>query len=84
MPCDLTAENYKQILESKFIWIGLVENLRTSVDILAGHLGFEQVPVNYINVSERDEVLSPDTREEFIRNNRLEFKIYRYVKEYMG
>jgi len=43
------------------------------VDILAERLGFDQVPVNYMNVSERDKGLSPDTREEFIRNNRLKF-----------
>lgn len=81
MPCDLNIENFKQILESKFIWIGLVEKLQASVDLLSKHLGFESIKVNHLNASERDEEPSPVMREAFINSNRLEFEIYRYVQE---
>jgi len=80
MPCELTPANYKEILETKFVWIGLVENLHADVNDLAGKLGFAQVLLERINASPRDEELSPLLRQAFIRANALEFEIYRYIK----
>jgi hypothetical protein len=81
MPCELTFANYREILEAKFIWIGLVENLRESLPLLAGRLGFAPVPLARINASIRDEELSPALCRAFIRANELEFEIYHYVKK---
>lgn len=81
MPCDLTVKNYKQILETKFIWIGLSENLQASVDILSKLLGFERASINHVNASKRDEELSSINRKAFIDNNQSEFEIYQYVQE---
>ena len=80
MPCQLTRTNYREILETKFIWIGLVENLRESLAVLARALGFEPVPPERINAAPRDEALSPVPREAFLQANALEFEIYRYIK----
>jgi len=82
LPDDLTPGNYREILESRFVWIGLVENLDESLPVLADCLGFKQVPIDRINVSPRDEELSPDLKEAYIDNNRLEFNIYRYLQEW--
>jgi Sulfotransferase family len=81
MPWELTPDNYREILESRFIWIGLVEKLQESVDRLAESLGFDKAIMPHVNPSPRDEELSPALREEFIANNRLEFEIHRYVSE---
>jgi len=82
LPGDLNPENYQEVLESRFVWIGLAENLDRAVPVLAARLGFSPVPIERINVSPRDEDLSPDLREEFIHNNRFEFEIFRYVREW--
>jgi hypothetical protein len=81
MPCELTPANYKEILETKFVWIGLVENLQESVAVLARVLGFEPVLLERINASPRDEELSPVLREAFLQANALEFEIYSYIKD---
>lgn len=84
MPCNMSAENYKDIIETKFIWIGLVENLQLHVDRLATKLGFAKTAVERLNTAPRNEELSSDIRRDFIRNSQLEFEIYDYVKEYLS
>ncbi len=84
MPCEFTPANYKGILETKFVWIGLVENLQESVARLARGLGFVPVPLERVNASPRDEELSLALRQAFIQANDLEFEIYHYAKEAMS
>ena len=83
MPREMTKENYKEILEMKFVWIGLVENLPESMEGLARRLGFAPVPLERVNASPRDEELSVVLRQTFMRDNDLEFEIYHYVKKAM-
>jgi hypothetical protein len=78
---EMNRENYKEILETKFVWIGLVENLQESVEGLARRLGFAPVPLQRVNASPRDEELSAVLRQAFMRDNDLEFEIYHYVKK---
>jgi len=54
MPCNMSAENYKDIIETKFIWIGLVENLQSHVDRLAAKLGFAKTAVERLNTAPRN------------------------------
>jgi hypothetical protein len=81
MPCELTPANYKEILETKFVWIGLVESLPASVGELAGRLGFTPPPLARVNASPRDEELSAVLRGRFRRDNQLEFAIYEHAKK---
>jgi hypothetical protein len=81
LPCELTPANYQEILETKFVWIGLVETLPASVTELAARLGFTPPPLERINTSPRDEELSAALRDCFIRDNPLEFAIYQYAKK---
>lgn len=80
MPREMTGENYREIIESHFIWIGLVENLQAHVNLLANRLGCARILVERINISNHDETLSRTSRQNFYENNRLEYEIYRYVK----
>jgi len=81
MPWEMTRENYKEILETKFVWIGLVENLQTHVDKLAEALGVAAVTMERLNTSQRDEELSKTLRRNFIGNSPLEFEICRHVQQ---
>jgi hypothetical protein len=79
MPTELTIDNYREIFDKYFVYIGVVEDIQVSVNILAEKLGFPVVEIRQINPSARDEELSDDIRDEFIANNQLEFEIYNYI-----
>lgn len=81
MPAGLTAGNYREILESRFIAAGLVESFSDFIRQLAGILGREPVPPVCLNQSPVDEELSPDLREQFLETHRLEYQIYDYIKK---
>jgi hypothetical protein len=77
----MTKENYRETIETKFVWIGLVEKLQMHVDGLAEVLGFSPVTVDRLNASNRDEELSSAARLSFFENNQLVFEIYNYAKD---
>jgi len=81
MPRMMTKENYRETIETKFVWIGLVEKLQMHVDGLAEVLGFSPVTVDRLNASNRDEELSSAARLSFFENNQLVFEIYNYAKD---
>lgn len=81
MPREMTRENYKEIIETQFVWIGLVENVQRHVDGLAEALGVAAVTVDRLNAADRNEEVSSGIRQNFIENNPLEFEIYRYVRD---
>lgn len=84
LPTDITLDNYQEIIENQFLYIGISENLQNSVDILAQMLGFSTIAVPQVNVSEWNEPIPDGAREEFEENNPLETAIYRYVKNSWG
>lgn len=79
MPSEITMENYKEILERDFVYIGLLEDFQTSVNMLAKKLGFPEVNVDLENISSRDEEVSRKIEEEFISNHQLEYAIYDFA-----
>lgn len=82
MPGELTLENYKEIIQSRFVWIGLVENFQPGIDELAHILSVPPVSIGRLNTSTRDEELPREIEEEFIRQNALEFEIYNYINHF--
>lgn len=78
-PPEISTENYRKILEERYIYIGLTKDLQGTVAGLANILGFPSLPVSEKNISEREEPIPPGAMEEFIENNRLEMSIYEYV-----
>jgi hypothetical protein len=80
-PRELTMDNYREILSRHFVYIGITEDLQTSVDQLATKLGFPSVEVPVVNVSPRSEETPDGAREEFIHNNHLEYLVYEYALE---
>ena len=83
MPYEITIDNYEEIFEKHFVYVGITEDLQASVDVLAGKLGFPSVKAVRLNISERNEKVSEEIKEEFISNNQLEYAIYHWaVKNY--
>jgi hypothetical protein len=79
MPFELTMDNYEEILEKYFVYIGIVEDYQTSINLLADKLGFPHVKVNKTNTSPRNEKVSEEVKEEFIKKHPLEYAIYNFA-----
>ncbi len=82
LPGTLTLDNYIEILETRFVYLGVSEDLQVSVDQLAARLGFAGGPVPQINVSKYDETLDPALATKFERSRPLEYAIYHYALEH--
>ena len=84
-PFTFTLENYREILSSYFIYIGVTEFLQDSVNALAKIIGFSPVDVGYLNVAERQETVPGGAREMFVQKHELEYAIYEYaLKNYQN
>jgi len=81
LPGYLTKQNYKDIFEEKFVYIGVVEDMPTSLKKLGRKLGFKLTEAVWVNKSERDEDVSQATKERFISANAFAYDIYHYAKK---
>jgi hypothetical protein len=79
MPGEVTRDNFKEVINENFVYIGIVEEIQTSVQVLSKKLGFPSVKIEHSNVSPRNETVSQDIKKEFVSNNRLEYLVYNYV-----
>ncbi len=80
LPKEINEINYKLVLEEKFVYIGITEDLETSVSQLAQRLGLPEVPPSHLNKSVHDEQLPEELKHKFEKDNELEYLIYDYVK----
>lgn len=81
-PSNICLDNYARLLEERYVYVGVAADMQTSVDNLAVRLGFKKIVVPKLNVSPRksgNEDLLSEMKEEFIKNNRLEYLIYEYA-----
>ena len=81
LPQNLTLANYRQQLESQFIYIGVYEDLQTSIDQLATVLDKPTMQLPVSNASEYDENVPNHLREQFYRDYPLPKKIYDFALE---
>src|SRR5262249_29637680 len=72
MGFELTLDNYREIFDKHFVYIGVTEDLQTSVNVLAGKLGVAPVAVKHVNISHHDEEVPAGMREEWVENHPLE------------
>jgi hypothetical protein len=82
LPGPLTLDNYGDVFATRFVYVGVAEDLPTSIDRLAVRLGFASVPVPHINISQHDETLDPALAEAFKCGRPLEYAIYYYALEH--
>jgi hypothetical protein len=79
LPPELTVDNYRDILDREFLFIGIAESLQESVDALAHVLGFPSVEVPVQNRSEWAGDIPADARARFQERNELEMLVYDYA-----
>ena len=81
-PVEVTADNYQDVVQAYFIYIGITERLPESLSNIAQLLNKPApLEVPTINATERSDVsLSQDVVDAFKRNNSLEYTVYNYVK----
>jgi hypothetical protein len=76
LPQDVTLENYEERIRSKFIYLGVFEDLQTSIDNLARLLGKPSTILPHFNVSNYDEKIPNQLREKFYEDYPLLKKVY--------
>ena len=82
-PREMNMTNYKEIIEEYFIDIGITEYLDESMKRIANKLGFEYNSdmLGYLNVTKRDQEISAEAKETFVKKHELEFAVYNYALE---
>jgi hypothetical protein len=80
-PDGITKDNYKEFLENKFIFIGIMEDYQNSLNKLALLLNKKTISVPTYNKTERDSYELDETLiQEFKNKFELDYKIYEYAK----
>ncbi|HMO15871.1 MAG TPA: sulfotransferase family 2 domain-containing protein [Pirellulaceae bacterium] len=81
LPQDITLSNYRDKIESQFIYIGIQEDLPGSIRQLAELFKKPIVELPHFNKSVYDEVVPDGLRDRFYRDYPLLKAIYDYAKE---
>lgn len=79
LPQDITLETCEKKLDEHFVYIGIFEDLQTSIDNLAKVLGKPQTQLPRMNVSKYDENIPEYLRGQFYRDYPLLEKVYDYA-----
>ncbi len=80
LPQDVTLDNYEEKLRSRFIYMGIFEDLQTTIDHLAKVLGMESAALPHVNISTYDENIPEHMRERFYADYPLLKRIYDLAK----
>jgi hypothetical protein len=79
LPQDLTLDNYEEYLEQRFVYIGIIEDLQTSVVNLGTILGKPYFELPQLNTSNYDEKVPQSLREQFYYEYPLLRRLYDYA-----
>jgi hypothetical protein len=82
-PRAVSRDNYKEIIETYFIEIGITEHLRTSLRWIACKLGmsYDDTLLGHYNTTTRDQTIPSHIKDLFMEKNQLEFEVYNYALE---
>ena len=80
-PRKVTLVNYKEIIETQFIEIGITEHMDESVKRIANKLNRKYTPgsLHQLNVTARDQRVPYELKDEFIERHPLDYAIYNHV-----
>ena len=76
LPRHLTIANYREKIEETFVYIGVFEDLPTSIANLGKVLGKEMWDMPHMNESVYDEIVPEQLREKFYRDYPLLKRVY--------
>jgi hypothetical protein len=79
LPQDVTLANYKEKLSKFFVYMGVFEDLQTSIDNLGKVLGKESAHLPHINISQYDEPIPEHMREKFYHDYPLLKRVYDFA-----
>ena len=81
LPLGITMDNYKEVIESQFVEIGVLDYLDESMRRIANKLNFEYDVSSLVslNTSNKDQPIPYDLRQWFYENNPLSYAIYKYA-----
>ena len=80
LPFELDSGNYKEILGSRFIYVGLAERYEQSVSDIAGILGFDPPrEISVLNSTSRHVDVPYESKLEFMKRHELEYEIYEWL-----
>lgn len=82
-PQEVTFDNYKEVIETRFVEIGVTEHLSESIERIARKLNHEYKTDSLLrlNVTEWDQEIPADFREAFVERHPLAYTVYRYVAD---
>jgi len=80
-PEVFTHENYRRLIDQKFIFIGFMDVYQQSLNCLADILGFPRMQAPLENKSDRFGEVDPALREIFINEHQLEYEVYNYARK---
>lgn len=80
-PQNICLNNYQEQIRKRFIYIGLFEDMQTSIDVLAAIFGKNSMEMPKKNVSNYDEPVPERLRDRFYRDFPLLLKIHQFVKD---
>jgi hypothetical protein len=79
LPQDITLDNYEEKLRQRFVYIGVFEDLQTSINNLAKILGKPGWELPHMNVSRYDESVPEFLRERFYHDYPLLKRVYDFA-----
>jgi hypothetical protein len=81
LPQDITLDNYEEKLRKRFVYIGVFEDMQTTISNLAKILNKPGENLQQLNVSNYDEKVPDYLRENFYADYPLLKKIYDFAKD---
>ncbi|MEC9093688.1 MAG: hypothetical protein VX438_13325 [Planctomycetota bacterium] len=80
LPQNISLENVEEQIRKRFIYVGLFEEMQTSIDVLSAIFGKKTMDMPKKNVSNYDEAVPERLRDKFYYDFPLLLKIYQFVK----
>jgi len=79
MPVNMDFDNFREVIDKHFIYIGVLKNFQFSVDKMAEKLNFPTFQIEHLNKSDQRNEFSSIYRKRFVESHPLEYAIYNYV-----
>jgi len=83
-PNTMTTSNYKEIIDTQFVQILILENFQYSLDSLAKKLGHPIMKVPHKNRAKRAYTPDEAVEKRFKKRVSFEYELYRYSMEHFG
>lgn len=86
LPIEMDKTNFREVLEARFVHLGITEDLQRSLDVMAHRLSFPLPDrIDMLNRTERPEHIEYDRlRQRFVSMHQFDYRIYEFARELNG